>query len=85
MSEVSIIGKAQAKVVPLAPLTNRLALKEFFSHHGEETTEVLLKFFEDVFAVYKTTNCWQYLTIKEKAAQEVNYTILLKLIQNLKR
>ena len=85
MSELSIIGAAQAKVIPLQQSKNNTALNDFFSHHGEKTSAIILAFLDKMFGQYQKTQSWQYLSLKEKMEVEINCQLLKNLIQNLKR
>lgn len=85
MSDVKIIGSAQAKVVPIQEHKNSFSLNDFFSFYGGHTNAIMIGFLDATYNGYLKSEAWNYSTISEKAFAEFNYLLLRKLLQNLKR
>lgn len=85
MSDVTLVGTAQAKIIPLQEKKNEFSVNDFFSFYGSHTNAIMVGFLDHTYNEYIKSQNWQYATISEKAFAEFNYQLLRKFLQTLKR
>lgn len=85
MSEVNLIGSAQAKVIPLNEKTNEETIRQFFSFYLHRTNDHMLAFLDLLYNEYLKSQSWQFARISEKTIAEFNYQLLRKFLQNIKQ
>ena len=85
MSEVNLIGSAQAKVVSLNQKSNEGALRHFLFYYAQQTSPVMITFLDQIYKEYLKSDKWQYATISEKTVAEFNYQLLKKLLEEIKQ
>jgi hypothetical protein len=84
MSEVTKIGSAQAKVIPLQQKTNKSPIQNFFSYYGSNTGAIMIGFLDTIYEEFLKSQSWQHSTISEKAIAEFNYQLFRKFLQSLR-
>lgn len=83
MSKLVQMPKTENSLVALNGGQPLFTFEEFFAPYGVSTPEVFVRFIDDLYTQYRTTQKWAYLSFGDKVDVEFRVKLLRALVQSL--
>lgn len=83
MSKLIQMPPKENGLVSLSGGQQRFSFEDFFAPYGVSTPEVFVRFIDDLYTQYRTTQKWEYLSFGDKVDVEFRVKLLRALVQSL--